>query len=222
MKRFVLAALFLSSPAFAVVDPPATRQPVIVFLGDSLSEGYGVKPSEAYPALIKEMIAERGWDFSVENQSRSGDTATEALGRASARLEEPIDVLVLALGTNDALQRLPHAKLEKSLRRIIEKTYTVNKRARIVILGARMPLELGRDARRFNDVYRRLAWEYRTAYLPFLLEGVINVPSLTLADRIHPNPDGHQRLAEHVWSVLEPVLKRYFPRQAAAPAASPK
>jgi acyl-CoA thioesterase I len=216
MKKIFLAATAFATVAAARPAAPAAEmpegRPVIVFLGDSLTEGYGVKPSEAYPSLIERRLAEGGWTFRVENQSRSGDTSGEALERASQRLDEPIDVLVVALGFNDGAQGLPYGRMDKNLRQIVEKTYRANPKARIVILGTRMPLERGLYARRFNDVFRRVAWEYRTAYLPFLLEDVIDVPAMTLADRIHPNPAGHRLMAERVWGVLEPVLKKYYPK----------
>lgn len=210
MKRKLIVVLAVAGLAAAAAAAPA-RRPVMMFLGDSLTEGYGVKPAESYPALIEKRMVENGWNFEVENASRSGDTSGEALERTSKRLDTPVDVLVVAVGFNDGAQHLPYARMEKNLRKIVSKAYAANPRARIVILGTRVPLEQGLYARRFNDVFRKVAWEYRTAYLPFLLEDVIDVPALTLADRIHPNADGQKILAERVWDVLEPVLRKHFP-----------
>lgn len=209
----ILILLLLAAPA-----AQAAERRVMVFIGDSLTDGFGVKPSERYPSLIERRLKEEGWPFRVENQSRSGDTSGEAFERTARRLEEPIDILVVAVGFNDGAQRLPYARMEKNLRRIVEKAYAANPRARVVILGTRVPLELGLYARRFNDVFRKIAWEYRTAYLPFLLQDVIDVPALTLADRIHPNAAGHRVLADRVWQVLEPVLKKNFRRGTPAPS----
>src|SRR5690625_5500613 len=63
--------------------------PVILFLGNSLSAGYGINPREAFPSLIEERIDSLGWDFRVVNAGISGDTSADRLarqiGRASCR-----------------------------------------------------------------------------------------------------------------------------------------
>lgn len=209
-----MAVVMTSSMAWPDGSAPAAaaRTPVILFVGDSFTEGYGVTPSESYPALIQARIQKKGWPFQVENQSRSSDTSGDALDRISDRLKEPFDVLVVAVGANDGFQHVSPKVLDRNLRAIVRKAYAANKGAHILIVGMRMPLEQGEYARRFNDIYQRVAWEYRTAYLPFLLEDVIEVPELTLSDHLHPNADGYRIVADHVWGVLEPMLKRYYPQ----------
>src|SRR5438132_436161 len=98
MKRLLLACLLIAGGAAGETPPAHSR--VILFVGDGLTEGFGVKPSESYPSLIVGKLAQGGWDFTVENQSRNGDTSSEALSRVTDRLDTAVDVLVVALGEN--------------------------------------------------------------------------------------------------------------------------
>jgi len=191
------------------VDLAAAPQPkIIVFLGDSITAGYGLEPAQAYPALIQEKIDAKRWQFKVVNAGQSGDTSAGGLGRVDWLLRNRVDVLVLELGGNDGLRGLPVETTKKNLQAIIDRTRAKYPAAKIVIAGMMVPPNMGRDyGQRFEAVFRDIAKQNKAALIPFVLEGVGGVRDLNLFDGIHPSAKGHQIVAANVWKVLEPILR---------------
>lgn len=191
-------------------DAPAARNDagVVLFLGTSLTAGYGVGEAAAFPALIQAKLDSAGLPYRVVNAGISGETSAGGLRRLDWSLQEPVAVLVLELGANDGLRGLPVDALRANLESIILRTRERYPEAAIVIAGMEAPPNLG-DAytTRFRRVYRDLAREHDAALVPFLLEGVAGNPSFNQADGIHPTVRGHERLAGNVWAVLEGVLR---------------
>jgi acyl-CoA thioesterase-1 len=180
----------------------------IIFFGNSLTAGYGLDPSQAFPALIQEKIITLGWDFRVINAGLSGETTAGGLRRIDWVLQRPIDVFVLELGANDGLRGLPVEEAQQNLQAIIDRVKQAYPQARIVLAGTQVPPNLGKDyTTRFREVFSELAEKNDAALIPFLLEHVGGVPELNLPDGIHPTPEGHRIVAENVWKVLEPVLR---------------
>jgi acyl-CoA thioesterase-1 len=195
----------------SVVDDLAFAAPqpkVIVFLGDSITAGYGLDPSQAYPALIQEKIDAQRWQFKVVNAGQSGDTTAGGLGRMDWLLRNRVDVLVLELGGNDGLRGLPVETTKKNLQAIIDRTRAKYPAAKIVLAGMMVPPNMGRDyGQRFEAVFRDIAKQNKAALIPFVLEGVGGVRDLNLSDGIHPTAKGHEIVAANVWKVLEPILR---------------
>ena len=191
------------------------RAPLVVFLGDSLTSGWKLPEDEAWPALVARALAGRGRAIRVINAGVSGDTAAKALARLPEVLEHRPDVLVVAVGTNDALLGLPLGATEKTLDRIVALAQAA--RARVLLVGVRIGTgekaprvgvaagDVG-QARRLGDLYPRLAAARRLSLVPDLLAGVAGEPALLFPDRLHPNAAGHRRLAETVRPHLELVL----------------
>jgi acyl-CoA thioesterase I len=203
-----LALCFFSRAIFAQASTPAPAK-MLVFLGDSLTAGLGVQPSEAFPALIAEKIRTAGLPFQVENAGLSGDTSAGALRRMEWLLQRPIDVLVIELGGNDGLRGLPVKSLKANLQAIIDKAKTKNPAVKIVIAGMQIPPNLGAEyAADFARVYADLARENNAVLIPFLLEGVGGHRDLNQQDMIHPTAAGHRIVAELVWRTLEPILRQ--------------
>jgi acyl-CoA thioesterase-1 len=189
--------------------PAATSAKTVVFLGDSLTAGLGLAPSEAFPALIAEKIRAAGLPFQVENAGLSGDTSAGALRRTDWMLQRPIDVLVIALGGNDGLRGLPVKSLKANLQAIIDKAKAKNPSVKIVIAGMQIPPNMGAAyAEDFERVYAELARENNAALIPFLLEGVGGRRDLNQPDLIHPTADGQRIIADLVWRTLEPILRK--------------
>jgi acyl-CoA thioesterase I len=185
---------------------------VILFFGDSLTAGYGIEPSQAFPSLIQEKIAARGWKFSVVNAGRSGETTADGLRRIDWVLRTEIDLLVLELGGNDGLRGIAPAVTKRNLQAIIDKTKKKYPRVRIVIAGMQVPPNLGEPyGREFRQIFVDLSKRNHAALVPFLLEGVGGVPELNQPDGIHPTPEGHKIVAENIWKVIEPVLRSLDP-----------
>ena len=195
-----LSALIFAAPAFGGT---------ILFLGDSLTAGFGVAQEQAYPALIQEKIREKNLPFDVINAGISGDTTAGGLARLDWVLQKKIDVLVLALGANDGLRGLPIGQTKANLQAIIDRVKAKNPGVKIVIAGMQIPPNMGSDyGAPFQAVFADLARENNAALVPFLLEGVGGHDGLNQADHIHPTAAGHKILAENVWRVLEPLLTK--------------
>jgi acyl-CoA thioesterase-1 len=185
-------------------------------LGDSLTDGYGLTRKQAYPALVAEKIRDAGFRYDVINAGISGDTTGGGLRRVSQHLRQPIDVLVLELGINDAFRGVPVDQMRSNLQAIIDRTRERNPKVAIVIAGMQLPL-FGADTyvRAFGEMYVELAQKNNAALIPYFLAGVGGDPALNLPDRIHPNAAGQRVLAETVWRALEPLLRK----TAATPVA---
>jgi len=176
-----------------------------VFLGDSLTAGLGVSPTEAYPALIQGRLRAAGDLHEVVNAGVSGDTSAGGLRRLDWSMKGKVDVLVLALGANDGLRGLPVADLESNLAAIIERARS--RGAAVLLAGMEAPPNFGATyTLQFRAVYPRLAQKYRVPLIPFFLAGVAGVPELNQADGIHPNAQGHRMIADLVWQQLEGLL----------------
>ncbi|MCX6870901.1 MAG: arylesterase [Verrucomicrobia bacterium] len=181
---------------------------ILVVLGDSLSAGFGVDPSEAWPARIQEKIREAGLSWKLVNAGLSGDTSAGGLRRLEWILRRPVDALLLELGSNDGLRGLPLEGTRTNLQTVIERTRAKYPNVRIVLAGMKMPENLGEAyTRQFETLYRDLAATNTVALIPFLLDGVGGRAELNLPDQIHPNVEGHRRVATNVWKVLQPVLQ---------------
>ena len=181
---------------------------ILVVLGDSLSAGFGVDPSEAWPARIQEKIREAGLSWKLVNAGLSGDTSAGGLRRLDWILRRPVDALLLELGSNDGLRGLPLEATRTNLQTVIERTRAKYPNVRIVLAGMKMPENLGEAyTRQFESLYRDLAETNKVALIPFLLDGVGGRSELNLPDQIHPNAEGHRRVATNVWKVLQPVLQ---------------
>lgn len=195
-----------------------SAEPVVLFLGTSLTAGYGLELEQAYPALIQQRIDSAGLDFRVVNAGESGRTSAGGLARIDWLLREPVAVLVLELGANDGLRGLDPEELRQNLQEIVDRTRAAHPAARIVVAGMEAPPNLGdRYTEVFRAVFPALAERNDAVLIPFLLEGVAAVPELNQADGIHPTAEGQRRVAETVWRVLEPVL-RSLARASADPS----
>jgi acyl-CoA thioesterase-1 len=185
--------------------PPAL--PVVLFLGTSLTAGYGLPVEQAYPNLIAERIDSLGLPYRVVNAGVSGETSAGGLRRIDWLLREPVAVLVLELGANDGLRGLDPDAMARNLQEILDRTATAHPRARMVIAGMEAPPNMGeRFTDSFRSVFADLARRNDATLIPFLLEGVAADPDLNQADGIHPTGEGQRRVAATVWQYLEPLL----------------
>ncbi|HEX8274421.1 MAG TPA: arylesterase [Longimicrobiaceae bacterium] len=195
--------------------PAAGGEPVVLFLGTSLTAGLGVDPDDAYPALVQAKVDSAGLPFRVVNAGSSGETSAGALRRLDWLMRQPFDVLVVETGANDMLRGADPDSTRANLRRIVERVRAERPRTRIVLAGMMALPNLGREyGTEFQAIYPDLAREYQLPLVPFLLEGVGGDPAMNLPDGVHPNEQGHRRVAQTVWGTLEPVLRE---RAAAAP-----
>ena len=195
-------------PAAGAAPTVADPRAVVLFLGDSLTAGYGLSSDEAFPALIQQRIDDAGLAYRVVNAGVSGDTSAGGVRRIDWLLKLPVAVLVVELGANDMLRGQDPDNLHRNLAQIIDRTRAAHPDARFVIAGMRAVPNLGAAyAKPFEAVFPELARGAGAALIPFLLDGVAGDPSLNLPDGIHPTAAGHRIIADTVWDVLAPELR---------------
>ncbi len=187
---------------------PADERKVVLFLGTSLTAGYGLAAEEAYPALIQERIDRAGLPYQVVNAGVSGDTSAGGLRRLDWLLRQPIEVLVLELGANDMLRGQGIEAMRQNLQTIVDRLREARPQAKLLVAGMRAAPNLGADyVAAFETSFRDLAERNGGVLLPFLLEGVAADPALNQADGIHPTAEGQRIVAEGVWAALRPLLE---------------
>jgi len=207
MKQSILDFAAILLVVLAPVASAAEIKTVLVF-GDSLSDGFMLKRSEAYPALLAKKLRVAGLNFQLINASASGGTTDGGLERLPAHLKQRTDILILELGINDAFRGVPTDQIETNLQQIIDKVKARNPNVRVIIAGMQLPGYTTDDyVSAFGNMFADLAAKNRAGLVPYLLEGVSGNPSLNLPDGIHPNAAGQKILAENVWRVLEPVAR---------------
>jgi acyl-CoA thioesterase-1 len=218
LRAFTLLFLLWTGRALWAADPPSANgaAPVrgrIVVLGDSITAGYGLDPTQAYPALLQQKIDAAELPFTVSNAGVSGDTTASGLRRIEWALGRGADVLIIALGGNDGLRGIAVKQTAQNLAGIIQRARVKAPAVAIIIAGMQMPSNMGSQfVAQFSAVFPTLATEQQAALVPFLLEGVGGVPELNQPDQIHPNAEGQKRVADNIWKVLEKILTE---RQAA-------
>lgn len=190
----------------------AQAERVVLFLGDSLTAGLGVEPEEAYPQLLGAMLARDGIaDVRIVNGGISGSTSASAMARLKWYGKIHPSVLFLALGANDGLRGLTIEEMAKNLAEVISAAQAQG--MTVILAGMELPPNYGDDyTDAFRKVYRDLTAQYTIELIPFLLEGVGGVAALNQADGIHPNADGHRKIALQVY----PLLKQHLSTPHAA------
>jgi acyl-CoA thioesterase I len=181
----------------------------ILFLGDSLTAGYGLRnvAEESFPALIAQKIKQEQLDYRVINAGVSGDTTAGGLARINYWLSQQVDVFILELGANDILRGIPPQTTGRNLQAIVDKVKARYPQVKMALMGmelpAIIPIQLVKD---FGSVFRRVAENNQMAFVPFFLKGVAGQFHLNLPDRLHPTAEGYKIIANAVWPVIKGLL----------------
>lgn len=198
----------MSQSALAARREPANVT-TILCLGDSLTAGYGLSRSQAFPALLVDKLRGSNIRADIINAGSSGDTTGNALRRFPPLLRHKTDILIIELGINDAFRGVPVETIRGNLQTIIDQARAKWPNLEIVIAGMQVPLFANDPyVYAFSQVFTELAQQNHATLIPFFLERVGGDPTLNQADRIHPNAAGQRVLAETVWRALEPVLQK--------------
>ncbi len=183
------------------------KKKTIIFYGNSLTAGYGLSPSQAFPAIIQKKIDSLGLSYQVVNAGVSGETSSGGKTRIDWIMRQQVDIFILELGANDGLRGIPLSETRKNLQAIIDKVKEKNPEAKLIFAGMQIPPNMGQDyTTEFRNIYTELAAKNSMSLVPFLLEGVGGEPHLNLEDGIHPNEEGHRIVASNLWRHLEPLL----------------
>src|SRR6266446_8505056 len=200
-----LVAVLVASLAFA--GPVHAAEHVVVAFGDSLTAGLGVTPENSYPARLQAKLRAEGYDYRVVNAGASGDTTAGGLRRVDWALKNKPDVVIVALGANDALRGQDLASVRSNLDGIVARFQKAG--ARVLMAGMEMPPNYGeRYAADFRRLYVEVARKRGSAFMPFLLDGVAGNPRLNQPDGIHPTAEGYEAVSDRLWPYLQPLLTR--------------
>ena len=199
MKSFALClCLAFSGLVFA-------QQKKIVIIGDSLTEGYGVEKSQAFPAKLEQVLEKNDHNYKVINGGVSGSTTSSGMSRLKWFLKAKPDLIILALGANDGLRGIKVEKSKKNLEEFIRKCKKEN--IPVVLAGMQIPPNYGKEyTEAFKKMYQELAAKYELSQIPFLIEGVAGVAELNIEDGIHPNEKGHSIIANNVYKHIKELL----------------
>jgi acyl-CoA thioesterase-1 len=197
----IIKAFFFSALSVFSQDPTK-----IIFVGDSLTEGYGVSQEQSYPFLLQQKIDKAfPGKYQILNSSISGSTTASLASRVDWVLKSQPQIVVIALGANDGLRGQSIDAINQNISNAIS-TFQKNK-VKVFLLGIRMPPNYGADyTAKFDGVFKTIAAKFNIPLMPFLLEKVAGDKKLNQADGIHPNEKGHQIMAETVFKFLQKNL----------------
>jgi acyl-CoA thioesterase-1 len=197
----------VSSPSDKPDPAHGDRRKNIVFFGNSLTAGFGVGASEAFPSLIQRKLDSLKLPYQVINAGISGETSADGNNRINWVLQQPVYIFVLELGGNDGLRGIALSETSKNLQSIIDKVKLKYPAAKIILAGMQIPPNMGKTyTSEFRILFQKLATANKIYLIPFLLEGVGGVPGLNQEDGIHPNIQGHKIVADNIWNTLKPLL----------------
>ncbi|MFL5562260.1 MAG: arylesterase [Gemmatimonadaceae bacterium] len=181
----------------------AAREPTILFIGTSLTAGYGLEPTDAFPAVVGRMLDSAGRSAHIVNAGVSGETSAGARSRIDWVLRQPADVIVLETGANDGLRGLSVDAARDNIQTILDRIRLKQPSARVLLVQMEALPNLGaRYTSEFHAMYPALAQKNHVELVPFLLEGVAGITALNQDDGIHPNRTGARIVARTVYNAL--------------------
>ena len=208
LLRIICAcALSIGFWVIALQNAAAADRTILVF-GDSLSAAYGLRSEQGWVALLDKRLRTQGYGYNVVNASESGETTSGGLQRLPRALElNKPQILILELGSNDALRGLPLATAKDNLSKMVELGQKAG--AGVLLVGMRIPPNYGpKYTADFVQMYSDLSGRYHTPLVPFLLQSVALDQSRMLEDGLHPNALGEPAVLDTLWPQLVPLLKK--------------
>lgn len=208
--------LFIGSPDMAGAqtpssDPAPGRSLKLVAFGDSLSAGYNLPASAAFPAVLEQALRQKGLAVEIVNAGVSGDTTQGGLERLDWSVPEGADGVILELGANDALRGVDPALTRKNLEATIARL--TERKIPVLLAGMYAPRNLGEDyAKRFDAIYPELAKKHGLVLYPFFLEGIAGDRALNQADGLHPTADGVAVIVRTILPTVERFIATLPPR----------
>jgi acyl-CoA thioesterase-1 len=202
------AVLSSIAPVQAANEAPMTNQPIVIFAyGDSLTAGYGLPPTDAFPSKLQAKLREKGYNVTIVNGGVSGDTTQNGVARLDWSLPKNADAAIVEFGANDAFQGVDTDTVKSNLETIVQRLQT--RGLDVMISGMMAPRNLGAayyDA--FDPIFADVARTYNCTLYPFFLDGVVANPALNQADYIHPNAAGVDIIVAKITPTVEMLIKR--------------
>lgn len=183
----------------------------LVAFGDSLTAGYGLSASAAFPVVLEQALRQKGVAVEIVNAGVSGDTTQGGLDRLDWSVADGTDGVILELGANDALRGTDPAATEKALDAIISRLR--ERRIPVLLAGMYAPRNLGPDyTGRFDGLFPKLAQKYGLVLYPFFLDGIAGDRALNQPDLLHPTPEGVRVIVQRILPTVERFLATLPPK----------
>ncbi|NNG02065.1 MAG: arylesterase [Desulfobacteraceae bacterium] len=186
----------------------AVQAETIVAVGDSLTAGYGLAETSAYPALLEKKLMLNNYPYKVINAGISGETSSGTLSRlewVTGTLSPGI--VILETGANDGLRGIDPALTRRNIDAILT---SLKQRGIVVLLaGMQLPPNLGPEyTRSFSRIYPELAKKHKVILIPFFLKDVAGESGLNQSDGIHPTARGYEKVVETIYPyVLQAITE---------------
>ena len=208
LKPIVASVLALTLFGTALVAYAATERPVkIVAFGDSLTVGYGLPATDAFPVKLAHALEVKGIKIQIINAGVSGDTASGGLARLDWSLPSDTDAVILELGANDAMRGIDPAVTREALAAILTKLK--ERGVAVLLCGMYAPPNMGADFERaYQLMYPQLARSYDAILYPFFLDGVAGHREHNQADGIHPTSKGVDLIVKAILPKVEELVAR--------------
>lgn len=194
-----------------VAAPALAQDRLVVAFGDSLSAGYGLGPAQGFAPRLQASLRRSGIAATVHNAGVSGDTTAGGrarLGWVLAALKRKPDLVIVELGANDMLRGYPPARARTNLDTILRDLR--GRQIAVLLAGMKATRNMGSGyVTAFEGIYPALAAKYRVPLYPFFLDGVVGRRDLLLADGLHPNARGVDRIV----AGITPAVRRALPRR---------
>jgi acyl-CoA thioesterase-1 len=204
VRRRVLVSILLLCAACPLF---AAERPVLVCFGDSITAGYGVQPGKSYPDVLQQKLDRNGYNYKVVNEGTSGATTKDAVANLPVILRLHPAVAIVEFGGNDGLRGLPLEQTRRNLDAVI--TALQNAHVKVLLAGITLPPNYGPDyIHAFDAMFRELAAQQHTALVPMIYQGLVNMPGTIQPDGIHPTAKGAALVADTIWPVLRPLLRK--------------
>lgn len=190
----VLGVLYFNRTEKPITNYPSSGIDVIAF-GDSLVAGSGATNGNDFVSLLSKQVGRE-----IVNLGAPGDTTADGLARVSELDQYRPKVVLLLLGGNDHLKKVPIETTFENLGKIIENIHS--RGAIVLLLGVKGNL----FGDKFEPEFEKLRDRYKTAYVSDVLDGLFGNAKF-MEDSIHPNDAGNRIIAERIYPVLTPLLK---------------
>ena len=200
MKLKILIIYFLLNLSLNLYSEKAKS---LLILGDSISAGYGMSKEKQWSEVLKEKLNQEKISLKIINASVSGETTGGGLVRSDKLLQNNMtSYLLIELGGNDALRGYPPQTVKSNLLEIINLAKTYGSKS--IIMQIRIPPNYGNRYRNeFESIYREIAEETGSLYMPFMLNNIALEKNLMMADGIHPTEEAQPLIAEEIFNYLK-------------------
>jgi acyl-CoA thioesterase-1 len=198
--------ILLACPALPAQERTAGH-PLLVCYGDSITAGYGLQSGESFPDALQRDLNARGYHYKVSNHGTSGATTKDAVAGLSVILRLHPEIVIVEFGGNDGLRGLPLDQTRRNLDSVLTALEAAH--IKILLAGITLPPNYGQPyIQQFNQVFRDLASKHHVAFVPMIYKNMVNVAGTIQSDGIHPTAKGSEIVAQTLFPVLAPLLKK--------------